>query len=170
MKNVILLVASEEEKKSLIPSEYYNNVFITGIGLINVIKTLKNLNIDENNVIINIGYAGSSNDINIGSICSITESLCYRNIYNKKDNIKMNYIKNKKIINLPCSTSIDFVINAKEKNMVYDMELRGILEFFPNTYSIKIISDNGNMNDYDNFLKNNYKKEIKEIIDENFNV
>ena len=41
MNNLTILVATEDEKRALIPTEYYDNVFITGIGIINIIKTLK---------------------------------------------------------------------------------------------------------------------------------
>ena len=38
-------------------------------------------------------------------------------------------------------------------------------EFYKDCYSIKIVSDNGCMEDYDNALSHDYKHIIKEIID-----
>ena len=41
MNKLTILVATEDEKKSLIPEEYKDNVLITGIGVSKVIESLK---------------------------------------------------------------------------------------------------------------------------------
>ena len=161
MNKLTILVATEDEKKSLIPEEYKDNVLITGIGVSKVIESLKDTKLTG--TIINIGYAGASNDINVGTICSITSSYCYRTIYKNTDLININYIKDENIINTTCATSIDFIENNTLKNTLFDMELRAIVSFYKNTYSLKIVSDNGSMNDYDNALNKDYKKILKEI-------
>ena len=119
MNNLTILVATEDEKRALIPTEYYDNVFITGIGIINIIKTLKDTKFDG--TIINIGYAGATSNIKVGEVCFVNNSYCYRNIYN-------------------------------------------------DCYSIKIVSDNGCMEDYDNALSYDYKHIIKEIIDKLYKI
>jgi len=168
MNKLTILVATEDEKKSLIPEEYKDNVLITGIGVSKVIESLKDTKLTG--TIINIGYAGASNDINVGTICSITSSYCYRTIYKNTDLININCIKDENIINTTCATSIDFIENNTLKNTLFDMELRAIVSFYKNTYSLKIVSDNGSMNDYDNALNKDYKKILKEILDKHFNI
>ena len=88
MNNLTILVATEDEKRALIPPEYYDNVFITGIGIINIIKTLKDTKFDG--TIINIGYAGATSNIKVGEVCFVNNSYCYRNIYNNLDSIDPN--------------------------------------------------------------------------------
>ena len=64
----------------------------------------------------------------------------------------------------------DFNNKNSVKNTLFDMELRAIVSFYKNTYSLKIVSDNGSMNDYDNALNKDYKKILKEILDKHFNI
>lgn len=168
MNNLTILVATEDEKKSLIPNEYYDNVFITGIGFTNVIKTLKNTNFSG--TVINIGYAGATSNIKVGEVCFVNNSYCYRNIYNNLDSIEVNTLEVQGVKCIPCATSIDFVVGSKLDNTLFDMELRAILEFYKNCYSIKIVSDNGCMEDYDNALSKDYKHIIKEIIDKLYKI
>ena len=79
-------------------------------------------------------------------------------------------MKDENIINTTCATSIDFIENSTLKNTLFDMELRAIVSFYKNPYSLKIVSDNGSMNDYDNALNKDYKKILKEILDKHFNI
>ena len=151
MNNLTILVATEDEKRALIPTEYYDNVFITGIGIINIIKTLKDTKFDG--TIINIGYAGATSNIKVGEVCFVNNSYCYRNIYNNLDSIKVNTLEVQGVKCVSCATSMDFVADSKHTNTLFDMELRAILEFYNDCYSIKIVSDNGCMEDYDNALK-----------------
>ena len=168
MNNLTILVATEDEKRALIPPEYYDNVFITGIGIINIIKTLKDTKFDG--TIINIGYADATSNIKVGEVCFVNNSYCYRNIYNNLDSIKVNTLEVQGVKCVSCATSMDFVADSKHTNTLFDMELRAILEFYNDCYSIKIVSDNGCMEDYDNALSHDYKHIIKEIIDKLYKI
>ena len=157
MNNLTILVATEDEKRALIPTEYYDNVFITGIGIINIIKTLKDTKFD-------------GTIIKVGEVCFVNNSYCYRNIYNNLDSIKVNTLEVQGVKCVSCATSMDFVADSKHTNTLFDMELRAILEFYNDCYSIKIVSDNGCMEDYDNALSHDYKHIIKEIIDKLYKI
>ena len=126
MNNLTILVATEDEKRALIPTEYYDNVFITGIGIINIIKTLKDTKFDG--TIINIGYAGATSNIKVGEVCFVNNSYCYRNIYNNLDSIKVNTLEVQGVKCVSCATSMDFVVDSKHTNTLFDMELRDTIE------------------------------------------
>ena len=126
MNNLTILVATEDEKRALIPTEYYDNVFITGIGIINIIKTLKDTKFDG--TIINIGYAGATSNIKVGEVCFVNNSYCYRNIYNNLDSIKVNTLEVQGVKCVSCATSMDFVVDSKHTNTLFDMELRDTVE------------------------------------------
>ena len=56
----LILVASEEEKKALIPEEYHKRVILIGMGFRNVIRNLRTSLIEDktllNTMFINVGY------------------------------------------------------------------------------------------------------------------
>ena len=67
------------------------------------------------------------------------------------------------IKNVTCYTSDGFVLetNIKE-DAIFDMELNAIVNFpFKKYYSIKVVSDSLNNNEYNKF---NYKKALEKII------
>ena len=89
---------------------------------------------------------------------------------NNLDSIKVNTLEVQGVKCVSCATSMDFVADSKHTNTLFDMELRAILEFYNDCYSIKIVSDNGCMEDYDNALSHDYKHIIKEIIDKLYKI
>jgi len=181
MNNIIILVATEDEKKALIPHSYQDYVIITGIGYRNVIKTLSALLKSDkifDSLFINIGYAGSNHG-EIGTVYEVEHSETvgnhiYYDYQNSQDcqNLKTPCnLRNK----ANCFTATDFVAEVdqntvkfnKNKNntIIYDMELAAISAFNENTIAYKIVSDHLEEMVYKTSLKNNYHQEIQEILD-----
>jgi len=150
---MIILVATEEEY--LLARERYRNdkIIKTGIGALNVMRTLcKAICSDEiclNSSIINFGYVGS-NKLPIGTEVEIKQCKLYHpNVeYEEKEYILQQdgYV---------CYTSNDFVLETNiEEPVVFDMELAYILAIgFTNVKSIKIVSDNLSLKEYENNIK-----------------
>lgn len=139
-------------------------VFVTGIGCINVIKTLSRLikkgEIKYGDRVINIGYAGSS-CLPIGSIVQINK--CHR--LNKSKTVKEAtfYLSDCfDLDNYECTTSDDFVEDGAFA--VADMELAYICAFFDDVVSLKIISDNINLTEYNSFDSKKTWKKLNKII------
>ena len=141
----MIVVATDEEYK-LAKKRFKHRIIIkTGVGGINVIRKLKHL--PKWIKITNFGYVGSNN-IPIGTEIIVGESRLYHPnaIYNEPE-----YIIDKKSI-IKCFTSNDFVLETKiEKPCVFDMELAYICALgFKRVESIKIVSDNLNIKEYEN--------------------
>lgn len=123
------------------------------MGGINVVETLKH--VPKWRKIINFGYAGSNN-LPIGTEVRIFESKLYH------PNVKYlepAYICNCSLLDdniVDCYTSNDFVIETNEKEpCVFDMELAYIMALgFKNVESIKIVSDNLSLKEYEKSLEN----------------
>ena len=119
---IIILTAMPNEAEFLIkglelqPKEYFfenteYRLFITGIGVANVIenlsKAIKEKKIFENDKIINIGYAGSKG-INVGEIVSITECQRFKPSHTIEENgVKLSPVNEFKTV--ACLTNDDFV-------------------------------------------------------------
>lgn len=139
---MIIVVATEFEydlAKKVFGDD--SQIICTGVGCGNVIKALKHLSVDEE--ILNFGYAGS-NILPRGTICTV------KNCYNYHPNVEVDephYTLNGTI---PCYTSNDFVTQTSIKEPVlFDMELYIILSLgFKNVTSIKIVSDNLSLEEY----------------------
>lgn len=148
---MITVVATENEK-SLVKSE--GKIIVTGVGAFNVIEALKN--VDKNEKIHNIGYAGS-NSIQIGTMVRVGEvGLHHPNV---------EYKEKKYILdgNIPCFTSTDFVTSTKETTpCVFDMELAFILAMgFKNVTAEKVVSDNLSLRQYEETSKKQMWNEEK---------
>lgn len=141
----MIVVATDEEYK-LARKRFKRHLIIkTGVGGINVIHTLKHL--PKWLKITNFGYCGSNNipvgtEVNVG-LCE----LCHPNV----EYLEPIYIVNSKS-DIKCYTSNDFVLNTNTKEpVVFDMELAYILALgFRKVESIKIVSDNLSLNEYNN--------------------
>lgn len=176
MKNILFVCSMEKEGKQIAKQlnmkEEKNNLFInestkqklliTGIG-----KQLTAINLTqylcENsipNLIINIGYAGST-DIEIGKWVNISRVYNYeweipgeeKYVMLAGGSQNLQIIKNSNIENVECYSSESFVTQTNIKEHVaFDMELHSIslicdLYKIP-LISLKKISDNLNINDY----------------------
>lgn len=122
---------------------------------------------------INIGMVGSNN-LSINNVYLVNQSYGYNfdltpfgdPLYHAPYSpFKMDTIKDIKAVN--CYTSDGFVLQTKIKDdALFDMELNGIITFpFNKKYSIKVVSDSLNNNEYNNFNFDKSLPEIYEIID-----
>ena len=128
-------------------------IIVTGVGAINVMRTLRDLSRDAR--LINIGYAGSANYA-IGSIVSVTEVRlnhpCVK--YPEPElhllSIPSTYLQQPtEVIESVCYSNTDFVLQSSYHDCVFDMELAYIAALgFGNLHSIKIVSDNLSLHTY----------------------
>lgn len=148
-----ILIAEEGERKLV---EQYlpgnTNILITGVGALNVMKTLRNVPLDTE--LINIGYCGSSN-FEIGTVVEVTEARLNRMLaqydepvlpLNPLDDLFFQALNPKKAV---CYSSTDFVTASDFCDCVFDMELAFILGLgFTHVSAIKIVSDNLSIHQY----------------------
>ena len=145
----MLIVIAEKEELKLVEELGYSNypVLITGVGGINVISALKNIPKDE--YIVNIGYAGS-NKLKVGKVVEVSRSYTYHPTVEFKEGWERCLNPH---CDIDCYTSTDFVIQSKKITpCVFDMELAFIRAMFDNVRSIKVVSDNLNKKDYDDYV------------------
>ena len=122
----------------------------TGVGAGNVIKACCNL--PKGTRIINIGYAGSNN-IEIGTVCLVSDSFRYTDgNYKFDDHANPLHLSDE---GLPCYTGNSFFTQSdRTEPTLYDMELNYIASFSPHlelVAAVKIVSDNLSV---DEFLNN----------------
>lgn len=147
----MIVVATNEEYK-LARKRFKHHIIIkTGVGGINVIRKLKHF--PKWLKIINFGYVGSNN-IPIGTEVNVCVSLLYHPNVEYEEPIYHLKFKNPKT-DVICLTSNDFVLRTDiEKPVVFDMELAYILALgFKNVESIKIVSDNLSLKQYEKEIK-----------------
>lgn len=121
----------------------------TGVGAINIIRTLQSL--DREAELYNIGYAGSAN-FDLGTWVEVTEvRLNHPNVSYKEPQLK---IKNSKFkiqncLQAVCYSNCDFVLASDYKDCVFDMELAFIAALgFKNLHALKYVSDNLSLHAY----------------------
>jgi len=128
----------------------------TGVGAINIIRSLQHL--DRDAELINIGYAGSAN-FDLGTWVEVTEvrlnhpNVTYPEptleIKNSKLKIKNSKLKIQNCRQAICYTNCDFVLASDYKDCVFDMELAFIAALgFTNLHSWKYVSDNLSLHAY----------------------
>lgn len=142
----IIVVATDEEYKLAQKRFKRHYIIQTGVGGINVIEKLKKL--PRWLKIVNFGYVGSNN-IPIGTEVKVNFSKLY---HSNVDYTEKGYLLNGEI---PCYTSNDFVLKTDIKTpCVFDMELAYILALgFKNVESIKIVSDNLSLKQYEEEIR-----------------
>lgn len=175
MKKVLFVIAMEKEAINItaklglekIKDNVYRkeniSLIITGIGkqqtAIRLTKYLEQAQ-TKPDVIINMGYAGSTNS-KIGEWVNVTKSFNYEwNIPGEQQYIvegfnddRIKIIENKKISKLPCYSAESFVTTTNIKdNVLFDMELHSIYllccMYGIDLISLKKVSDNLNLDDY----------------------
>ena len=142
----MIVVATDEEYRRF--RSYGLDIIKTGVGYGNVYKALADVPRDTS--ILNIGYAGS-NSIPIGTYCVISECRHYH------PNVEFDEPAYKSLCGqYVCYTSDDFVTHTDiTEPVVFDMELYAILSMgFTNVVSIKIISDNLSLKEYEKEVQN----------------
>jgi len=156
MMKKFLLIAEEGERDLL--SKYLPEcnwpVIVTGVGAINIIRSLRDLPRDSQ--VVNIGYAGSAN-FDIGTLVEVTEvRLNHPNVTYPEPALtltphaeQLSVIKNRKSIRAVCYSNCDFVLASDYKDCVFDMELAFIASFgFKRVSALKIVSDNLSLHAY----------------------
>ena len=129
----------------------------TGVGAINIIRSLQHL--DRDAELYNIGYAGSAN-FDLGTWVEVTEvRLNHPNVTYPEPELKLPITHtaqaDRKNYQLPmvkqaiCFTGTDFVLASEYKDCVFDMELAFIAALgFKNLHSFKYVSDNLSLHAY----------------------
>ena len=145
---MIVVVATKEElvlAKNLFAK---TKIIQTGVGYGNVYRALRHLK--RNTKILNFGYAGSN---------TLTKGHYYR--VSISENYHPNVEIDEKTYRLcdhgfKCFTSNDFVIQTNiQEPVLFDMELYAIMSMgFKNVQSIKVVSDNLNLNEYEEEIHN----------------
>ena len=128
-------------------------VIVTGVGALNVLKTLRNLPSDAR--ILNIGYAGSAN-YEIGSVVEVSEArLNHPNVQYSEPCLPLLPLDSVwlrpavRTIPAVCYSNTDFVLQSDYKDCVFDMELAYIVGMgFSHVSSLKIVSDNLSLHAY----------------------
>ena len=124
-------------------------VVYTGVGAINVIKTLQDL--DRDAELYNIGYAGSAN-FDIGTWVEITEvHLNHPNVTYPEPELKLSTFDflPSTIKQAICYTNTDFVLASDYKDCAFDMELAFIAALgFKHMHALKYVSDNLSLHAY----------------------
>lgn len=147
----MIVVATDEEYK-LAKKRFKGHIIIkTGVGGINIIRKLKKF--PKWLKITNFGYAGS-NVIPVGTEIKVGKCKLYHpNVEYKEPtyDLKGNTI---------CYTSNDFVLKTDiEEPCVFDMELAYIIALgFKRVESIKIVSDNLSIKQYEDNIQIDGKK------------
>lgn len=142
----MVVVATNEEYKLAKKRFKGHKIVKTGVGGINVLKTLKQVH--KGQKIINFGYVGS-NIIPIGTEIKVGVCKLYHpNVEYEEPIYKLDG-------DVTCYTSNDFVLETNIKEpVVFDMELAYILALeFKNVESIKIVSDNLSLSQYEEEIK-----------------
>lgn len=138
----MIVVATETERKIAERRWKNERILVTGVGGLNVYKAL--CDIDRNEQIINFGHCGS-NLLQIGSEVSVGDCRLYHpNVEYEEKSFRLDG-------ETTCLTSCDFVLETEIKEpVVFDMELAFILAMgFRNVKSIKIVSDNLSLKQYE---------------------
>ncbi len=149
----MILIAEEGERA--LAEKYFpgQDILVTGVGALNIMRSLRNIPLST--PIINIGYCGSAN-YEIGSLVEVGEvRLCHPNVTYPEPTIHLRgglaeeYGIEVAHKDVPIFTSVDFVLQSKEHNCVFDMELAFICGLgFEDVRAIKIVSDNLSLHEY----------------------
>lgn len=123
------------------------NVLFTGVGAINVIRSLQSL--DRDAELINIGYAGSAN-FDIGTWVEVTEvRLNHPNVTYAEPVLELTSLGLKGTKQAIGYSNCDFVLQSDYKDCVFDMELAYIAALgFKHLHSLKYVSDNLSLHTY----------------------
>lgn len=176
MKKILFVIAMQKEAtkiakeltlKQITENQYSKEnitLIITGVGkqqtAISLVKYLENKKENKPDIIINIGYAGSTNS-KIGQWVNVNKSYNYEwNIPGEERYTIQGYEKeliktlnNENIKQLPCYSAESFVTSTDIKeDVVFDMELHSIYlvccKYDINLISLKKVSDNLNLENY----------------------
>lgn len=128
-------------------------VIVTGVGALNVMKTLRDIPLDAN--LINIGYAGSAN-YEIGSAVMVNEvRLNHPCVSYPEPTLHLSPLPEVYLVapthtlSSICYSNTDFVLQSDYTDCVFDMELAYIAGLgFEHLSALKIVSDNLSLHTY----------------------
>ena len=122
-------------------------VVITGVGAINIIRSLQHL--DREADVLNIGYAGSAN-FDVGSWVEVTEvRLNHPNVTYPEPELPLTVGCQPLAKKAVCYSNCDFVLASDYKDCVFDMELAFVAALgFRKLRSLKYVSDNLSLHTY----------------------
>ena len=188
MKKILFVIAmqkeatkiAEELKLNKITENQYSRdnitLIITGVGkqqtAIGLVSYLENNKENKPDIIINMGYVGSTNS-KIGQWVNVNKSYNYEwNIPGEErytiigyDREKISTLDNANIKILPCYSAESFVTSTDIKeNVVFDMELHSIYmiccKYDIELISLKKVSDNLSL---ENYYENIKMEEVMEL-------
>lgn len=166
-----LIVIAEEGERKLIEKYIPDcrwDVLVTGVGAVNVIRSLRDLPRDTH--ILNIGYAGSAN-FEIGTLVEVSEvrlnhpnckydepivpvspcDLSNNAPSTAQDAQSLFPIADRRAV---CYSNCDFVLQSDYKDCVFDMELAYIAALgFERVSALKVVSDNLSLHAYHEVTK-----------------
>lgn len=186
MKKILFVIAMEKEASQIAEelnltkksdniytnSEESKTILVSGIGkqrtAINLTKYLENN--EKPDLIINLGYAGSTNT-KIGTWVNVNNSYNYdwkiegEEIYEIEEYCKKILHNKENVLNLPCYSAESFVTKTDIKeDVIFDMELHSIYiicqMYGIELISLKKVSDNLSL---DNYYKNIDMTEVMEL-------
>ena len=149
----MLLIAEEGERQLAEKCFPGQEILVTGVGALNIMRALRD--VPRSTPIINIGYVGSAN-YEIGSLVEVGEvRLCHPNVtypeptFHLRGGLAEEYGIEVAHKDVPIFTSVDFVLQSKERDCVFDMELAFICGLgFTDVRALKIVSDNLSLHEY----------------------
>jgi hypothetical protein len=156
------IIMAEEGEQSLLDKareelglELHDATLVfTGVGAINVLRSLKNL--DPEAELYNIGYVGSAN-FELGTWVQVTEvRLNHPNVKYEEPRLELSALPDSEIPGFRntgkravCYSNCDFVLASDYKDCVFDMELAFIAALgFKHLHSLKYVSDNLSLHTY----------------------
>lgn len=158
MKGYILI--AEEQELKLIEDLGLNadewQVVITGVGALNIMQSTRSIPKDA--LVVNIGYAGSSN-FEIGSWVDVIEARLHHPKVTYPEPTKLLNVRAKEVGVTPsiadkmhqaiCYSGVDFVTESIFRDCAFDMEVAFISGMgFTRLCSIKYVSDNLDIHTY----------------------
>ena len=139
----------EKAKEQLGLDLHDAEILFTGVGGINIIRSLQHL--DREAELINIGYAGSAN-FDLGTWVEVTEvRLNHPNVTYAEPELKLSPITDNlsSLQKAICYSNCDFVLASDYKDCIFDMELAFIAALgFKHLRSLKYVSDNLSLHAY----------------------
>lgn len=173
---LIILIATEQEKRILISEKVDKlpiKVIVTGYGQKGVINSVKEYAHEV--PVINIGLAAGTSKVPLDTLIPVTSVMPGFNYGNFQSHINLKLLKLENAH--PCVSAPGFITDIEQffpescysPNYVVDMELYSIASYFDTVSAFKVVSDNGDFEDYLSSLEDyevmeNIREEIYNII------
>lgn len=173
---LLIIVATEQEKRILVSEEVNKlpvKILVTNYGSRGVINAVKEYAHEV--PVINVGLAAGTSKVPPDTLIPITSVMPGFNYGNFQSHINLKLLK---LDNAhPCVSAPGFIQDVEQffpescysPNYVVDMELYTIASYFDTVSAFKVVSDNGDFDDYLSSLEDyevmeNIRKEIYDIL------